>query len=129
MVIAHTGIKVPAADIVAAVKFYEAALAPLGYKKTAVYLNGLVNGFDDGGSHGADWYVSAAQEGTPVKSHHCFVAKDRATVDAFYKVALEAGGKDNGAPGVRAHYHKDYYAAFVLDAVGNNIEVVYLGPA
>lgn len=75
MVIAHTGIKVPAADIAAAVKFYEEALVPLGYKKTMVFMDGLANGFHDGGPHGADWWVSAAQEGTPVGTHHCFVAK------------------------------------------------------
>jgi predicted lactoylglutathione lyase len=57
------------------------------------------------------------------------VLADRATVDAFHKAAVAAGGKDNGAPGVRAHSGPNYYAAYVLDPAGNNIEVVYNPPA
>jgi predicted lactoylglutathione lyase len=57
-----------------------------------------------------------------------FVAKDRATVDAFHKAALSAGGTDNGAPGLREHYHPTYYGAFVLDPDGHNIEAVCHGP-
>ena len=53
-----------------------------------------------------------------------FTAANRAAVDAFYAAAMTAGGKDNGAPGIRAHYHPDYYGAFVLDADGHNIEAV-----
>ena len=60
--------------------------------------------------------------------HLAFSARDRALVDACYRAALEAGGRDNGAPGVRP-YHPDYYAAFVLDPDGNNIEIVFHGPA
>ena len=56
--------------------------------------------------------------------HIAIAAKDRATVDAFYKAALAAGAKDNGAPGIRAHYHPNYYGAFVLDPDGHNIEAV-----
>ena len=62
------------------------------------------------------------------RHHLAFQAKDRATVDAFYKAALASGGKDNGAPGERP-YHPGYYAAFVLDPDGNNIEAVYHGEA
>ena len=58
-----------------------------------------------------------------------FSAKDRATVDAFYKAAIAAGGRDNGAPGIRAHYHANYYGAFVLDPDGHNIEAVCHTPA
>jgi flavin-dependent dehydrogenase len=73
---------------------------------------------------------SEAAQGALTGRHHvAFQAKDRATVDAFYRAALEHGGKDNGAPGERAHYHPGYYAAFVLDPDGNNIEAVYHGPA
>jgi hypothetical protein len=78
MVIAHTGIKVEAANIKTVVAWYEAALAPLGYKKAMVFMDGLVNGFSDGGAHGADWWVSAAQGedgAVPVGSHHAFAAK------------------------------------------------------
>lgn len=62
------------------------------------------------------------------RHHLAFQAKDRATVDAFYSAALAHGGQDNGAPGIRA-YHPEYYAAFVLDPDGNNIEAVYQGKA
>jgi catechol-2,3-dioxygenase len=62
------------------------------------------------------------------RCHLAFRAKDRATVEKFYRVGLEAGGKDNGAPGERK-YHPGYYAAFLLDPDGNNIEAVYHGPA
>ena len=55
--------------------------------------------------------------------------KSRAEVDAFYAAAMAAGGKDNGPPGIRAHYHPNYYAAFVFDPDGHNIEAVYHGPA
>jgi len=62
------------------------------------------------------------------RNHIAFQARDRATVEAFYNAALAAGGKDNGAPGERP-YHPGYYAAFVLDPDGNNIEAVYHGEA
>jgi catechol 2,3-dioxygenase-like lactoylglutathione lyase family enzyme len=60
----------------------------------------------------------------PAHLHVAFVAEDRRQVDAFYRAALEAGGKDNGAPGLRPKYHKSYYAAFVIDPDGHNIEAV-----
>ena len=63
------------------------------------------------------------------RHHLAFQAKDRATVDAFYKAGLAAGGRDNGAPGLRPQYHPGYYAAFLLDPDGNNIEAVFHGPA
>jgi catechol 2,3-dioxygenase-like lactoylglutathione lyase family enzyme len=72
---------------------------------------------------------SEAAQGQLTGRHHlAFQARDRAAVDAFYKVALEHGGKDNGAPGERK-YHPGYYAAFVLDPDGNNIEAVFHGEA
>ncbi|MCA1300436.1 VOC family protein [Stappia indica] len=75
--------------------------------------------------------VSSAESPTALgeltgRHHLAFQAKDRATVDAFYSAALAHGGRDNGAPGVRT-YHPGYYAAFVLDPDGNNIEAVYQG--
>ena len=63
------------------------------------------------------------------RHHIAFQASDREMVDAFYAAGLEAGGKDNGAPGERANYHPGYYAAFLLDPDGNNIEAVYHGAA
>lgn len=72
---------------------------------------------------------SEAAAGELTGRHHlAFQARDRATVDAFHKAALAAGGEDNGAPGERP-YHPGYYAAFAIDPDGNNIEVVYHGPA
>ena len=63
------------------------------------------------------------------KVHVAFLAEDRKTVDAFYKAAIAAGGRDNGKPGLRQHYHPDYYGAFVLDPDGHNIEAVCHRPA
>ncbi|MGN6315371.1 VOC family protein [Trinickia sp.] len=60
----------------------------------------------------------------PAHLHLAFVAENRSQVDAFYRAALEAGGKDNGAPALRSHYHANYYAAFVIGPDGHNIEVV-----
>ena len=61
--------------------------------------------------------------------HVAFIAKDRAAVDAFYRAAIAAGGKDHGAPGLRPHYHPNYYGAFVLDPDGHNVEAVCHRPA
>jgi catechol 2,3-dioxygenase-like lactoylglutathione lyase family enzyme len=73
---------------------------------------------------------SKAAQGQLTGRHHlAFQAENRGMVDAFYKAALASGGKDNGAPAERAHYHPGYYAAFVLDPDGNNIEAVYHGEA
>ena len=73
---------------------------------------------------------SQAAQGQLTGRHHlAFQAKNKNMVDAFYKAALSNGGKDNGAPGERAQYHPGYYAAFVLDPDGNNIEAVYHGEA
>jgi len=135
MVIAHTGIKITKDNITTVADWYEKTLAPLGYKKTRSFLDGLAVGFSDH-AHGndADWWVSgvlkegAALAVTVPNSHHAFVAKDRAAVDGFHKAGVDAGGKCNGPPGVRAHYGPNYYAAFVFDPAGNNIEVAYNGP-
>jgi catechol 2,3-dioxygenase-like lactoylglutathione lyase family enzyme len=100
-------------------QFYTHALKPLGYE--------LVMEFDNAGGFGKDrkpdFWIS---QGAPGKSplHVAFTSPDRATVDAFHRAALAAGGKDNGAPGLRPHYHPNYYGAFVFDPDGNNIEAV-----
>ena len=74
--------------------------------------------------------TSDAAQGELTGRHHlAFQAADRAMVDAFHAAALQAGGKDNGAPGERAEYHPGYYGAFVLDPDGNNIEAVFHGEA
>lgn len=73
-------------------------------------------------------YAAATHELTG-RTHLAFQASDKETVDKFYRAAVAAGGKENGAPGLREKYHPGYYAAFVQDPDGNNIEVVYHGPA
>ena len=118
-------------DIDRSISFYRQALAPLGYVVKAHHEPTLGFGVDDGTPR-ADFYVSPARENpvaasgpqrpTPV-THIAFRAKDRSDVVAFHEAALKAGGTDNGAPGPRT-YHPGYYAAFVLDPDGNNIEAV-----
>ena len=71
-----------------------------------------------------DFWISAVREPTTENVHVALASRDRATVDAFHAAALEAGGTDNGEPGVREIYHPTYYGAYVLDPDGNNIEVV-----
>jgi catechol 2,3-dioxygenase-like lactoylglutathione lyase family enzyme len=118
----HTGVAV--SDPKKSRHFYEMALAPLGYKvlteiPTEFTGGAVVLGF--GVPPKPDFWIN---EGQPQKPHvHvAFQAQDRATVDAFYRAAMAAGGRDNGPPGPRPHYHKDYYGAFVLDPDGHNIE-------
>jgi len=95
--------------------FYEQALAPLGYEVDKEY--GDAFGFIQGGRH--DFWVTEGKVGTP--NHLAFHADDTGAVDEFYRAAMAAGGKDNGAPGQRPEYG---YAAFVLDPDGHNIEAV-----
>jgi catechol 2,3-dioxygenase-like lactoylglutathione lyase family enzyme len=99
--------------------FYSRALAPLGYS-LQMELPGAA-GFGTGEGVPDFWIGSNEERGA---THIAFSAKDRVAVDAFYDAAIAAGGKDNGAPGLRPHYHENYYAAFVHDAAGNNIEAV-----
>ncbi|MCB1477031.1 MAG: VOC family protein [Rhodobiaceae bacterium] len=120
----HVGFAVT--DFNKAKTFYKQALAPL-----SISLLREFSGADTGGEahagFGADgkpffWIGTGKRAATSV--HVAFRARSRAEVDAFYKAAIVAGGTDNGEPGVREHYHADYYGAFVLDPDGNNIEAV-----
>ncbi len=106
-------------DLDASRRFYVEALAPLGYR--IVKEVGPYVGFGDGTK--SDFWLG---RGEPVTAavHVAFGCGSRSGVDAFYARALKAGGRDNGAPGVRPLYHPDYYGAFVLDPDGNNIEAV-----
>jgi catechol 2,3-dioxygenase-like lactoylglutathione lyase family enzyme len=128
----HLGI--PVSDIARATEFYLKALAPLGYGlvmevSAAETGHGAAVGFGPPGKD-ADfqsgkpsfWIGEGERLGGHV--HVAFVAPSRAAVDAFYRAALNAGGKNNGPPGLRPHYHANYYAAFVFDPDGNNIEAV-----
>jgi catechol 2,3-dioxygenase-like lactoylglutathione lyase family enzyme len=107
-------------DFEEAKAFYSAALAPLGYSLQMEF-GGHAAGF--GGGDGIPDFWIGTREGRGA-THVAFTAPDRATVDAFHSAAIGAGGIDNGAPGVRPEYSESYYAAFVHDASGNNIEAV-----
>lgn len=106
--------------------FYLKALAPLGISivmEVSKAESGLAHDFTGFGTAGKPFFwISEGQVDRPV--HLAFTADTRAQVDAFYSAALEAGAKDNGAPGIRAHYHPNYYGAFVIDPNGINLEAV-----
>ena len=113
----HVSIKVK--DVEQAKAFYEAALAPLGYARGIEYPGGMQLLVE--GEPGDVWVAPLPEGAEAVPTHVALRAADAAAVDAFYEAALAAGGTDNGAPGPR-DYHPGYYAAFVHDPEGNNIE-------
>jgi catechol 2,3-dioxygenase-like lactoylglutathione lyase family enzyme len=111
--------------------FYEQALAPLGIS-VLMEITAAQTGGDAQLGLGAEgkaffWIGTGGKPAGPV--HVAFTASDRAQVDAFHQTALAAGGRDNGGPGLRPHYHPDYYGAFALDPDGNNVEAVCRKPA
>jgi catechol 2,3-dioxygenase-like lactoylglutathione lyase family enzyme len=118
-------LSVPVSDFERSLAFYKAALAPLGYEVLMQFPG--VAGM--GVKPKPDLWIGAHKVGHVV--HVAIRAEKRSAVDAFYAAAIAAGGKDNGAPGVRAHYHPNYYGAFVIDPDGHNVEAVcheaYLG--
>ncbi|HEX7758961.1 MAG TPA: VOC family protein [Caulobacteraceae bacterium] len=120
----HIGLT--ASDVTRAKAFYDAALAPLGIglvmQVTAEQTGGQA--YLGYGSEGRPYFWVGGGERVTGPLHVAFSAGDRATVDAFYEAAMAAGGTDNGGPGVRAHYHPNYYGAFVMDPDGHNIEAV-----
>ncbi|WP_413987961.1 VOC family protein [Labrys okinawensis] len=116
----------PVRDFARSRAFYDQALAPLGYS-VQMEVTAEQTGGDAHVGYGANgrpqfWIGDGEVKGDRV--HVAFVARDRAAVDAFYKAAMESGGTDNGPPGIREHYHPNYYGAYVLDPDGNNIEAV-----
>jgi catechol 2,3-dioxygenase-like lactoylglutathione lyase family enzyme len=106
-------------DFERAKQFYVQALAPLGYSVRMEFEGAA--GFGSGEGIPDFWIGVHPERGA---SHVAFTAPDRSAVDAFYEAAMEAGGTDNGSPGLRLHYHETYYAAYVHDADGNNVEAV-----
>jgi catechol 2,3-dioxygenase-like lactoylglutathione lyase family enzyme len=120
----HTSLSV--SDFAAAKAFYTAALAPLGITVLMEFPKAVTGSTDVAGlgSDGKPFFWLAAAGKTTPRIHLAFAAKNRAEVDAFYQAAIAAGGKDNGPPGVRPHYHANYYGAFVIDADGHNVEAV-----
>ena len=124
----HLGINV--ADFDASKAFYDQAMAPLG--ASLIYMVPLeYTGGAKVGGYGRDrpvfWLSGKAAEQKSTQ-HVAFTARSRAEVDAFHAAALAAGGKDNGGPGLRPHYHPNYYGAFVFDPDGNNVEAVCHAP-
>jgi catechol 2,3-dioxygenase-like lactoylglutathione lyase family enzyme len=113
----HVG--VPVSDFERSKRFYAQALSPLGYE---LIMEPSVSAAGFGRRGKPDFWIGQGDPGQPF--HIAFAAEDRVTVDAFYEAAMAAGGRDNGGPGLRPHYHANYYGAFVLDPDGNNIEAV-----
>ena len=125
-IIDHVGLKVT--DFGRAKAFYQAALGALGIQLLAEFEDEghRYAGFGSDGS--ATFWIDDNALLRPGGSHVAFAAPSRAAIQAFYTVALAAGGRDNGPPGLRPHYAQDYYAAFVFDPDGHNIEAVRVGP-
>ena len=118
------------ADFAKSTAFYDRAFAPLGVKRLfdvpPEHTGGVrVTGYGDE----RPWFWIAEEDATRGKLHVAISAAARSAVDAFHREALAAGGRDNGAPGLRPHYDPDYYGAFVFDPDGNNIEAVCRAPA
>ncbi|ODT72166.1 MAG: glyoxalase [Pelagibacterium sp. SCN 63-23] len=123
----HVGILV--ADWNKAKAFYDAAFAPLGITLLNQVPEEYTGGFKVGGygkGH-PDFWLTESRDVGPGR-HYAFRTDSRAEVDAFHAAAVANGGQDNGAPGLREHYSANYYAAFVIDPDGNNIEAVCHAP-
>ena len=118
--IAHTTLAV--SDYAKSKAFYTKVLSTLGYRQNMEY--GESAGFNDGKN--TDFWINA--EDSVVPTHLAFQASSRSQVEAFHKIAVSAGAKDNGAPGYR-DYSPGYFAAFVIDPDGNNIEAVWYDSA
>ncbi|MGD9945240.1 MAG: VOC family protein [Burkholderiaceae bacterium] len=125
----HTGITV--SDFARSKAFYTQALSAIGYA-LLLELPASVTGRGDFAGFGEppkpDFWISGGTPNQP-PIHVAFRVSNRALVDAFHRAAIAAGGRDNGAPGLRPHYHPNYYGAFVLDPDGHNIEAVCHSPA
>ena len=125
----HVGLTV--LDFARSRAFYVAALAPLGFAPVMDVTKEQTGGYE-GTGFGTDgkpsfWIGNGPRASGPI--HVALVAKSRGDVDRFYAAAIAAGGRDNGPPGIREHYHPNYYGAFVLDVDGNNVEAVCHAPA
>jgi catechol 2,3-dioxygenase-like lactoylglutathione lyase family enzyme len=117
----HIGIEV--SNYKTSITFYKLALASLGYE-LLMEVEGFAGfGMKNASGPIANFWIHQGNNPTQ-KTHIAFTAASRNTVNDFYQSAINAGGKDNGAPGIREMYHPNYYGAFVLDPDGNNIEAV-----
>jgi catechol 2,3-dioxygenase-like lactoylglutathione lyase family enzyme len=126
----HIGM--PVSDVARSTEFYLKALAPLGISivmEVSAEESGRGAAVGFGANSKPFFWIGEAEGLGAAHVHVAFAAPSRAVVDAFYRAAIAAGGKDNGRPGLRPHYHPDYYGAFVLDFDGHNIEAVCHKPA
>lgn len=125
----HIGLSV--SDFPRSRAFYMSALAPLGYAPVLDLTREQTGSYEGTGfgAHGRPYFWIGAGETRSGPTHIAFTAISRADVDRFHAAAIAAGGRDNGSPGLRAHYHPDYYGAFVLDPDGHNVEAVCHAPA
>lgn len=126
----HIGLR--CADLERSLAFYRAALAALGLDivmEVSAAQSGDRHHVGFGRDGKPSFWLTDGAPGPGGALHLAFVAASRAQVDAFHRAGLAAGGRDHGAPGLRAYYHPDYYAAFVLDPDGHNIEAVCHRPA
>jgi catechol 2,3-dioxygenase-like lactoylglutathione lyase family enzyme len=127
-VIDHVGF--PVSDYQRSKAFYIDALAPLGYRLvTEVQQDENDSPAAGFGANGKPDFWIGGEGGLNGVLHVAIVVNERRVVDAFHRAALAAGARDHGAPGLRPHYHPHYYAAFVLDPDGHNIEAVCHAPA
>jgi catechol 2,3-dioxygenase-like lactoylglutathione lyase family enzyme len=108
-------------------RFYDRALAPLGLRRLSEDVGGDVKTIGYGDARPWLWIADGVPMSGPL--HIALSAADRAVVDAFHREAMLAGGRDHGAPGPRPRYSRGYYAAFVLDPDGHNIEAVFRDPS
>ena len=120
-------VAISTADYANSLAFYEKALAPLGIK-THMKFEGEDGNVAGLGSDNPFLWIGDGGKLSGGRVHIALSAKNHAEVDAFYAAAIAAGGKDNGPPGLRPHYHATYYAAFVFDPDGHNIEAVCHAP-
>jgi catechol 2,3-dioxygenase-like lactoylglutathione lyase family enzyme len=120
-------VAISTADYKTSLAFYEAALAPLGVK-THMKFEGDEGNVAGLGSDQPFLWIGDGGKLSGGRIHLAFSAATRAQVDAFYDAAIAAGGKDNGPPGLRPNYHPTYYAAYVFDPDGHNIEAVCHAP-
>jgi catechol 2,3-dioxygenase-like lactoylglutathione lyase family enzyme len=119
----HMGLNV--ADFAAMLAFYEKALEPLGITAMMRFGKEVTGSFEVAGLGREKPFLWITGVGkTEPRMHIAIRADSHAEVDAFYQAAIAAGGKDNGAPGLRPHYHANYYGAFVIDPEGHNLEAV-----
>lgn len=116
MPIDHVALFVQSSSFDSILTWYDAALAPLGYKRMDFIPGALIGMSAESKSY--DFWIHKKDDTPRTPTHFAFKAESKEAVDAFHKVGVEAGGKSNGEPGLRPIYHEKYYAAYVVDPCG-----------